>query len=313
MSNPAATVPRTLPSFFEKIFAKSPMQKKMITQFLKTADTLYWQRLEEFSERFQRFLDHQKVPMDYVVDAYLKMCRDMLSEQIYFKKTGEYTSKTAAEANARIYSSNVEMTSYMYGLAISQFLWPNHYGQFAFFAEQSAKLTHVSSYLEVGPGHGLFLLESLKRFSKADFLAVDISPISIGISKSLVKFFEPSSRCEFVLQDVNDLKGGRFDYIVMCELLEHLDCPSDILHKVYSLLKPGGHCFITTCANAPAIDHVYLYHNVAHMQKELTDARFKITAEIALPVGNFPRERWDAEKVEINYAAMLQKPVDANE
>jgi SAM-dependent methyltransferase len=101
--------------------------------------------------------------------------------------------------------------------------------------------------------------------------------------------------------------SGSFDYIVMCELLEHLDCPAEILRRAYSLLIPGGHCFITTCANAPAIDHVYLYHSVEHMRRELRSSGFAIETELALPVGDSPEERWEADKVEINYAAMLRK------
>src|SRR5258708_4938670 len=123
---PARHIQTNLPPFFEKIFFKSPLQKKMIKGFLESRDDVYWERLDRFSKPFLDFLDHQKVSLDFVVDAYLKMCRDMLREQIHFKKTGEYSAKTAAEANARIYSSPEEMTSYMYGLAISQFLWPNH-------------------------------------------------------------------------------------------------------------------------------------------------------------------------------------------
>lgn len=118
----------------------------------------------------------------------------------------------------------------------------------------------------------------------------------------------PQARCEFINQDVNGLVAQReFDYIVMCELLEHVDRPIDILRKTHSLLSDSGHCFITTCANAPAVDHVYLYDSVEHIQRELEQAGFQIIDELALPVGNIPRGRWIKDKVEVNYAALLSK------
>ena len=63
----------------------------------------------------------------------------------------------------------------------------------------------------------------------------------------------------------------------------------------------------TTCANCPAIDHVYLYRSVEEIQAHVREAGLKIVAELALPVGSIPRERWSAERVEVNYAAVLEK------
>ena len=75
--------------------------------------------------------------------------------------------------------------------------------------------------------------------------------------------------------------------------------------EVKNLMAEGGRLFITTCANAPAIDHVYLYDSVEHIQREIREAGFSIISEVALPVGNFSREEWARRKVEVNYGAML--------
>jgi len=298
---------RPLPPFIELIYTKNPLQKKMIQNFLVSRDDLYWKRLQEFNDSYLPYLASQGANTETVVKGYLKLCDDMLREQINFQKTGRYSSADLDETNRLIYSQTDRMSALLHGLAISQFLWPNHYGLFDFFISQCSQLQNVNSYLEVGPGHGLFLLEILRLFPKVKATVVDISPTAIQISKGAVEKLRPGSSCEFVIQDVNAMKEGVYDLVTMCEVLEHLDDPVPILQKARSLITTGGHCFITTCANAPAIDHVYLYKSVEEIQDQLQECGFQIDAELALPVGRVRREHWTSEKTEINYAALLSR------
>jgi 2-polyprenyl-3-methyl-5-hydroxy-6-metoxy-1,4-benzoquinol methylase len=295
------------PRFLSAIYTKSPLQKKAVQSFLEKQDSLFWQRAEDFSERMLSLLETQDLSVEYVVNSYLKMCRDMLIEQIRFKKTGRYTLQNASQVKAQIYSSEKEMASYMYGLALSYFLWQNHYALFDFFISESKKLQNVTSYLEIGPGHGLFLVESIRNFPEANFCAVDISPTSERISKAIVEYFTQGPKCHFQVKDVNNLKDVKYDFIVMCEVLEHLDCPIATLKRVHALLKDEGHLFITTCANCPAIDHIYLYESISHIRREIHKSGFNIISDLALPVGDFPEKEWEVNKVEVNYGAMLRK------
>lgn len=286
---------------------KNPLQKKALASFLKGNDSLFWQRADEFASKMLSLCKKQGITAEYVVNAYLKMCHDMLTEQIKFKKTGCYSVPNAAEAYANCYSSEKEMSSYMYGLALSQFLWPNHYAMYDFFINQSCNLRKVESYLEIGPGHGLYLLEALKLLPNAKFLAVDISPVSKKISQATVEHFAPDAECQFLVRDVNDFHEGKFDYIVMCEVLEHLDRPLETMKDIRDLLNGDGYFFMTTCANCPAIDHVYLYNSVKHIRDQIHEAGFKVVTDLPLAVNASPEEDWDDQKVEVNYAAMLQK------
>jgi len=251
-------------------------------------------------------MDIQGLSIEYVADSYLAMCKSMIVEQIKFKKTGKYRCENASVAYANTYSSEKEMASYMYGLALSYFLWPNHYLMYDFFISESKKLQDIDAYLEIGPGHGLFLVESVKRFPHAKFEAIDISPISKSISEAIVKHFTGTDKCRFQLLDVNHLKSGKCDYIVMNEVLEHLDDPCSVLVKLRSLLSERGRLFITTCANCPAVDHVYQYHSVEHMRTEIREAGFETVSDLPLPVEDVPESQWAELNIEVNYAAMLK-------
>ena len=293
--------------FVKAVCQRSPLQKKAVNSFLKDRDDMFWQRAQDFSDKMFTIMKRQGIEITYAADAYLRMCADMLKEQIKFKRTGKYSCQSADQANLHIYSSEKEMASYMYGLALSQFLWPNHYSMYDFFVQESRKLSNVCSYLEVGPGHGLFLVESIHNFPEANFLAVDISPVSKTICELIITHFTGSSKCEFQVKDINHIEHGKYDFIVMCEVLEHLDEPLATMKKVHSLLNDDGHFFITTCANCPAIDHVYLYDSIDQIRKEIKEGGFQIVSDLPLAVGDYREDEWFEKKVEVNYASMLQK------
>lgn len=293
--------------FVENIFAKSPMQKRYLAHHFAKRDGEFFGRAEKFATGFVSYLNEMGLTIDQAVDAYLEVCTDMVTNQMSFRKTKKYSCQSAKEAEAHVYSSNKKMMNYMVGLILSQFLWPNHYAIYDFFIEQSRKLKDIKSILEIGPGHGLYLAESISFFTNAQVDAIDISPTSKTLSESLVFHFTGGTRCNVQIKDINDLDYGQYDYIVMGEVLEHLDDPKFALRRIYNLLNEDGYFFLTTCANAPAIDHVYLYESVEHIQRHIRENDFVIISELALPVEDVPEEQWVEKHVEVNYAAMLKK------
>lgn len=297
----------TFQRFVKSVFLKSPMQKRYLAHHFAKRDAAFFRRAEKFAIGFVSYLEEIGLTIDQAVDAYLEVCTDMVANQMSFKKTQKYSCPSAKEAEAAVYSSNKKMTNYMIGLILSQFWWPNHYAMYDFFIEQSRKLKNIKSILEIGPGHGLYLAESISFFAKAQVDAIDISPTSKRLSEALVFHFTGSTRCKVQVKGINDLDHGQCDYIVMGEVLEHLDDPKAALRKIYNLLNEGGYFFLTTCANAPAIDHVYLYESVEHIHRHIHENGFTILSELVLPVEDVPADQWVEKKVEVNYAAMLKK------
>lgn len=296
-----------------KICLKDPLQKKRLDAYLKGKDQIFFEEVEKFASDYVRYLLACNISLDYAVNAYLKMCRQMIKCQIYFMKTGKYPVDAAAQsAYENVYSNETEMASYMFGLALSQFLWPSHYEMFAFFRKHLQEFSkNVSSYLEIGPGHGLFLRQAVEILDKKTmFTAVDISLASIKMTKSILDFFEPekSSEIKYDNTDMLDFKGNtKFDFITMGEVLEHVNFPEKLLIKLAGLLNMQGCSYISTCVNAPAIDHVYHFKSVDEIRSMIKKYGLDILDEKVLPVENISMEEIIKNKITINYCAIIRR------
>lgn len=296
--------------FVQNIFLKSPMQKKRILKHFAKRDDLFWQRAEKFAKGFMNYLTEVRITIDDAVDAYLKVCKDMLVEQTRFARTGVYSCQSANEVDKTVYSNQDVMSYHMYGIAISQFLWPNHYAIYDFFCQEVAKIEDlVQSYLEIGAGHGLFLSKSLETFKNASFSIIDISEFSINMARKIIHYMSKySDKVQFHHQDVMTFDYKlTFDFITMGEVLEHVENPKSLLDKLYKLLKPKGWAYISTCCNCPAIDHVYLFKNVKEIRILFREVGFHINREIVLPVETISKGSYKFESTEINYAAIVTR------
>ncbi|MBZ0167680.1 MAG: hypothetical protein K8I00_12810, partial [Candidatus Omnitrophica bacterium] len=139
--------------FLDVIAEKSPMHHNNLVKHFHRQDTRFWERAEDFAVHFSRYLQQQGRTIEEAVAAYLHMCHVMLKEQIRFQRTGTYSCANFDEANKNVYSEKDKMTDYMIGLALSQYLWNNHYRMLDFFMNGSKNITGVGQYLEVGVGH----------------------------------------------------------------------------------------------------------------------------------------------------------------
>ena len=104
-------------------------------------------------ESYLAFCAGQGHGIEYLAECYNTIVRDTQEEQFYFLKHKRYRCSTYAEVGAQVYHNPTYMSKYMYGLAITSFLWPNHNAMHHFFVDNFPK-QQGGSYLEVGPGHG---------------------------------------------------------------------------------------------------------------------------------------------------------------
>tara|TARA_E500000178_G_scaffold337499_1_gene376754 strand:+ start:612 stop:1550 length:939 start_codon:yes stop_codon:yes gene_type:complete len=295
----------------ELVVNKSHLQKSKILNFHKRVDKTYFEKAENFSQNFKNFLKSQNTNLETATKAYLKMCADMMISHLYFYKHNKYPLDQQQDAFEKVYDNVEEMKSYVYGIAISQFLWPTHYAMYSFFINEiKKKELRVSNYLEIGCGHGLFLLEAIKRFeNEINYQIVDISKTSIDITKSIIEFnVKKDLKIDYKLQDILKYKfEKKFDFIEMGEVLEHVDTPGELLNKINQILSDEGKLFLSTCVDCPTIDHVYHFKSISEIEKMISSAGFKIDNRLVLPVEDLPMEEIVKRKITINYCALLSK------
>lgn len=292
------------------ISQKNIFQKKSVTKFLESWDNEFKNYVENYFSTYFSFLEAKKISIEEAVNAYLKFSSDSLIEQTLFLKTGKYRFSTLEEVEKNVYANPEYMRSYMIGVALSQFFWKNHNQMFLFFKKHIENL-NSSSYLEIGSGHGLFLLETIAGNGLKDYTVVDISETSLNLTKEIVHFFAGKDiyrTITFLEQDVTNFETAKtFDFITMGEVLEHVEQPKLLLNSINKLLSTGGKTYISTCTNAPVIDHIYLYNSIGEIREHITGAGLKIVEEIIICNDNTLPEEWEIKKANLSYACIAEK------
>ncbi len=258
---------------------------------------------------YLRFCMAKGLSLDYLAESYLTILGDTLDEQLYFRDHGTYRHSTFAEVAASVYHDRDYMDRYMYGLAITNFLWPNHVSM-SRFLRRTLPRDRSGRYLEVGPGHGFLLLSAIEIGAFDDYLAVDLSAASVQQTRTIVENFHPDAPARVEMRDfleADDLTADSFDAIVMGEVLEHVEQPEVFLSRIADLAKDDAYVFITTCINAPAVDHIYLWRTTDELEEMITASGLRIVEPLRLPYEGKSLEESRTLRLPINVAYVLAK------
>ena len=284
----------------------SPISAKRLKKHLAKADAVYRERAKSFLSKYKNYLESIGKDFQYSIDCYLHMTADMFRERENFLETGRYSNTSFIDVNARVYANPEVMDYHMHGLVLAQFLWTDQYKRFSFFADNlPAFKNKIRNYLEIGGGHGLYIYEAERIFGSVTvFDLVDISTSSLNLAKGILN----PSAINFIHKDIFDFdEKNKYDFITMGEVLEHLEEPEKMLQKIHRLLSGDGVFFITTPANAPMIDHIYLFNN-ANEIREMIDANgFIIDKEVYAFSEDIPEETAMELKIPLMFVAFLKK------
>ncbi|MFZ4590389.1 MAG: class I SAM-dependent methyltransferase [Ignavibacteria bacterium] len=213
-----------------------------------------------------------------IATDYLKMVNDMRKQGLYFHKNDEYSCKNQADAYNNVYSNNEIMSYYMNALLISQILWKHHFNMFMYFKDNLNNYFNSRSrinILDVGPGHGFFshmIQKSVTGHKRIDI--VDISESSLNFTKKILGFDKNVNY--FEVDIIKYETENKYDLIVLGEIIEHLDNPSEMLNKLSELLTEDGVLWLTTPTNAPALDHVYLFRTKDDVFNIINKSKLKV-------------------------------------
>lgn len=292
--------------FIERVASKNEFQKKYLSDLDITS--LERSELEKVLEFLGKTLEQ---PLEYLADAYLFINQMVLEEQYYFIRNGRYRNTTFEEVNCQVYQNQEYMTKYMTGLTIADYIWAHHLKLIRYFVEKLPVLaTGGENYLEIGPGFGQYLIRAVNSHRWREYLAIDISSVSVQNCKRFLSFYGIELGNEVSIREQDFLSFSvqkNFDCIICGEVLEHVEKPLSMMKKMYSLLSSKGRIFITTVMNSPTIDHIYLFSTRQEVIELVEKAGFIVVDYICTTVKNLTIEKAEKNKMPIYIALVLRK------
>ena len=302
----ADSLPRKSADLARKILEENPVHRKA----LEAAIALLSANEAELLEQYLSYCLGKGLTLDYLAESYLMIVMDTLREQMYFQQHKKYRYANFAEVAGHVYFDRDYMSKYMYGLAITAFFWPNHQAIMNFFRKTLPR-NRGGKYLEIGPGHGFFFMTAMERSSFDEFEGIDISETSVGMTRDILAFYRAGQNQKFsiVLKDFlkADMPVGSCDAIVMGEVLEHVERPDIFMRRIAELAADDAYIFITTCCNAPAVDHIYLFRKAAEVEKLFADSGLTVKENLILPMAGTSMEKCLSENLPVNVAYVLEK------
>lgn len=306
MSRDAAVrAEESIAALVREIGALNPLQE----QFVRSSAGELDQEEREWFAAYLHYSEDSGLDMRYLASCYDVIVKDTLREQMFFQRRKRYRCSSYKEASEAVYFNPEYMEKYMAGLALTAFLWPNHRQMRKFFLSRLPR-NAKGHYLEVGPGHGFYLMSAMRLCAYESFTGVDISPKSIEMTRHIIEsgHFGSFAGHTLLCQDflATQLPLPRYDAIVMGEVLEHVEQPLEFLKKVRQLAAPGEFIYVTTAINAPAIDHIYLFDTVESVTDMAREAGLGIADELVVPYTGLTLEQSFERALPVNIALVLE-------
>ncbi|MDH3362728.1 MAG: class I SAM-dependent methyltransferase [Gammaproteobacteria bacterium] len=295
-----------LEALIEQIAIINPLQLRFLESSLEGA-------LDAELDDLVAYISYAKtqcLPVDYLAECYDLIVKDTLREQLYFQRHGRYRYSTFGEVAKSVYFDDEYMRKYMHGLAITAYLWPNHRELHRYFA-RTIPATQRGKYLEIGPGHGMYMMTAMRESKYDQFDGIDLSPTSVAMTRTLLGngVFGSFQNYRIFEQDFldGDFVPDSYAAVVMGEVLEHVEEPAIFLDRIRQVATSDAYIFITTPINAPAIDHIYLFDSFHSIESLVSDAELRIVDKLLVPYPGLSVEESTEQSLPINVALVLAK------
>jgi len=290
----------------EQIISINPLQSKFLEASISGATE------EELDDllAYVGYSQGEGLSLEYLASSYDLIVKDTLREQIYFQRHKRYRYSTFDEVADSVYFDGEYMRKYMHGLALTGYLWPNHRELHRYFCE-TLPVDKPGTYLEIGPGHGMYMVTAMRRTDFDVFHGLDLSPTSVEMTQRLIGsgVFGQFDNFDVFEQDFleGELPPASYSAIVMGEVLEHVEEPGIFLERIRALATDDAFIFITTPINAPAIDHIYLFESYDSIETLVNEAGLSVSDSLLVPYPGLDVEESMRQCLPINVALVLQK------
>lgn len=300
------TQPSLTDDFAIQVARQNPMHATFLNASLQGMDCDTRRHLEEYLT----YCLASGLDIRYLVESYTTITIDTQTEQFYFIKYNKYRYSRFNEVAEKVYFDQGYMRKYMYGLALTSFLWPNHSAIHKFFIDTFPKGI-CGRYLEIGPGHGYYFMEAARLGNFDHMTGVDISPASVTLTRDILNYHGINKgRCvELIAADflAHPASDERYSCIVMGEVLEHVESPAQFLRKIAEISGTETHIYVTSCVNAPAVDHIYLFRHPKQIECMADSVGLTITSKYYAPYSGTSIEKSLARALPVNVAYIMRK------
>lgn len=293
----------------ERLLALWPEHRRYLETRFRVIDPDFEGRIDELAELALRVIGDE---LDVYCAGYRWMCEAYVEEEFHFRRHGQYRLSTFADTLEQVYSNPEIMGKYVRALLMSQIVWDTHARGFdCFRTDFLTRAPAGAKYLEVGPGHGLFLYFASQVEQIADLEAWDISQSSIAETQHALQTLGATRPIAIIEQDVlvAPTRRDEFDMAVISEVLEHLERPDLALQSLQAALKPGGRLYINAPVNSPAPDHIYNWASTDAFKQFVIDQGFEIEQEKLFPVTGATLDRALRKNLAISCVIIARKPL----
>jgi len=84
--------------------------------------------------------------------------------------------------------------------------------------------------------------------------------------------------------------------------------PGRFLSTIARLSGPSTHVFVTTCMNAPAVDHISLFRSGKDVEEIITGSGLQIVESSYVPCAGKTLEECEKRALAVNVGYVLRKP-----
>ena len=220
----------SITAIIDELISIWPEHKNFVENGVMSRSESEFEITEQIAGQIIKILSITERSIQEICSSYKYTCQELLlKSEMYFRRYGRYERSKLSEAIRDIYSNQKIMSKYVEGLLLTQILWDNHFKALNFYTScLSYTPRGSSSLLEVGPGHGLLMHQALILKTFKIVQGWDISTTSLNNSRAALKALGHHNNFSLKKVDISAPleKEMCFDFIVLSEILEHLEEPN---------------------------------------------------------------------------------------
>jgi 2-polyprenyl-3-methyl-5-hydroxy-6-metoxy-1,4-benzoquinol methylase len=289
--------------------------QKMKSNYLKTIEKSlsqlsYYESLE-LEKLLTYYINTLHLTIADIAEKYVAYMAVMAEYQLYFLRNGYKYRYSTYEEIEHFYTDKVYMENYTVWLGLSLYLLPANLAMIRFFKNfVTGGGGCKESYFEIGPGHGEYLGQAILNGNFKKYRAIDISESSVIATNQFIESLDVGHHFNYDVSQGDFLEystSERYDVIVMGEVLEHVETPTEFLKKAHYLLKTDGELFVSTAINSPDPDHIYQFHNMNEVCEIFTQSGLSIIEQSMSIHGNISLEQAEKRHLPIVVGFILGK------